>query len=259
MLKKRIIPKFLIKAKRLVKGVKFHQDFREAGNPVATAKIYNSYGVDELMLLDIESASISKSINLIKILERVSTEIFMPLTVGGGIRTLKDINQLLRAGADKISLCTSAIEKPELVKQATKTFGSQCISICIDYKEVSPQKFLVFTRNGKLKTNINPIELALKMQELDCGEIILSSIDRDGTLEGYDIEMLLNIKNKVDVPIIISGGAGNLRHCETAFKSGADAVTVSSMFFFTDNSPIKLRSYLFSRGINVRASKNSRN
>lgn len=258
MLKKRIIPKFLLKDGRLVKGVKFKENLREAGNAVTTSKVYDAYGVDELIFLDIMASNESRNATL-EVVKRVSKEVFMPLTVGGGINTLEDINDLLRAGADKVSICTSAVNKPDFIKSAARRFGDQCITVCIDYKEVEQGKFRVFKKGGTIQTEMDPVELALRMEDNHCGEILLCSIDRDGTMSGYDLEMIDKINKKLDIPLIASSGAGSLDDCAKAFKLGSSAITISSMFFFTDHSPIKVRSYLKSQGINVRASKNSRN
>jgi len=257
MLKKRIIPKFLIKDGRLIKGVRFHENFREAGNPATTAKVYNSYGADELIFLDIQ-ASIESRKTVVDIIDRVSEEIFMPFTVGGGIRTLEDINNLLRIGADKISINTAAVEKPGFIREAARRFGDQCIIVSIDYKEIKPGVFRVFTHGGNKATDFDPLEWALKMQDSNCGEILLCSIDRDGTMSGYDLEMIRRVSEKLDIPVIASSGAGSLQDCIDAFKIGASAITISSMFIFTDHSPIKVRSYLWSKNVDVRASKSSR-
>lgn len=258
MLKKRIIPKFLLRDGRLVKGVHFHENFREAGNPVSTAKVYDAYGVDELIFLDIQASVASQNI-MVDIIERVSEEIFMPLTVGGGVRTLDDINTLLQAGADKISVNTAAVENPGFIKQAAKTFGDQCITVSIDYREVYPGVFRVFSHGGYQATELAPIDWALRMQDNNCGEILFCSIDRDGTMSGYDLDMIQRVSEMLDVPVIASSGAGSLQHGLEALMTDVSAITISSLFFFTDHSPIKVRSYLWSKGINVRASKSSRN
>ncbi len=258
MVKKRIIPKFLIKDGRLVKGVRFHENFREAGNPVTTAKIYDSYGVDELIFLDI-LASIESRKTVIDIIERASQEIFMPFTVGGGVKSLEDINSLLRAGADKVSINTAAVENPGFILEATKMFGDQCIIVAIDYKEISPGVFRVFIRGGYEMKELNPVEWALRMEDNHCGEILLCSIDRDGTMSGYDLEMINKVSNKLEIPVIASSGACGLQDCIDAFEAGASAIAISSLFIFTDHSPIRIRSYLWSKGVNVRASKGGRN
>ena len=258
MLKKRIIPKFLLKDSRLVKGVKFHDNFREAGNPISTAKVYDSYGVDELIFLDIH-ASVESRKAMADIIEQVSGEVFMPLTAGGGVNTLEDVNRLLSAGADKVSVNTVAVEQADFVKKAAQHFGDQCIVASIDYKEVEPGKFRVFTHGGHTATDLDPVEWSLRMQDSHCGEVLLTSIDKDGTMEGYDLEMINRLSDTLTVPLIASSGAGSLNDCMQAFEAGASAISISSMFFFTDQSPIKVRSFLSSQGIDVRASKNSRN
>lgn len=258
MLKKRIIPKFLIKDGRLVKAVRFHENFREAGSPVTTAKVYDSYGVDEIIFLDIQ-ASVESCKTVINIIECVSEEVFMPLTAGGGIKTLDDINNLLRAGADKVSVNTTAVENPRFIEDAARKFGNQCLVVSIDYKETEAGKFCVFTHGGHKATDICPLEFALRMQDCNCGEILLCSIDRDGVMSGYDLDLIHKISEKLEIPLIASSGAGNLQDCIDAFEAGASAITISSMFLFTDHSPIKVRSFLWSKNVNVRASKSSRN
>jgi cyclase len=257
MIKKRIIPKFLIKDGRLIKGVRFHENIREAGNPVTTAKVYDAYGVDELIFLDIQ-ASLENRQTVINIIERVSEEIFMPFTVGGGVCTLDHVNDLLRAGADKVSVNTAAIENPGFIREAAARFGDQCIIVTIDYKEVKPNNYRVFSHCGHNQTDLDPVEWALEMEDEHCGEIILCSIDRDGTMSGYDLEMIHKLSEQLEAPLIASSGAGSLSDCMAALGAGASAITVSSMFIFTDHSPIKLRSYLSSNHINVRANWGSR-
>lgn len=257
MLKKRIIPKFLLENGHLVKGVRFHENMRQAGNPVATAKVYDAYGVDELIFLDIK-ASVDGRQTVINIIENVSREIFMPFTVGGGVNSLDHINDLLRAGADKVSINTAAIEDPTFVRRAAARFGNQCITVTIDYKKMENGEFRVFSHGGTKETDIDPISWALTMEKEHCGEIILCSIDRDGTMEGYDLPMIRTLSRLLHVPLIASSGAGSLQDCMEALQAGASAITVSSMFIFTDHSPIKLRSYLFSNNLNVRANWGSR-
>lgn len=256
MLKKRIIPKFLIEKGRLVKGVRFHENLRIAGNPVSTAKVYDSYGVDELIFLDIEASLENRSV-VLDIIERVSEEVFMPFTVGGGVRTLSDINDLLRAGADKVCINTAAIETPGFIREAASRFGDQCITVAIDYRETQPGIHRVYSRCGRQLTALNPLEHALAMQDSHCGEILLCSIDRDGTMSGFDTEMIEKATEALDVPLIASSGAGSLHDCREALDAGASAITISSMFLFTDHSPIKVRSYLASNNVNVRSQKGS--
>jgi cyclase len=257
MVKKRIIPKFLIQDGRLVKGVRFHENIREAGNPVTTAKVYDAYGVDELCFLDIQ-ASLAHRQTVLDIIDRVSKEIFMPFTVGGGVRTLDQVNDLLRVGADKVSIETAAVEDPGFVREAAARFGDQCITVAIDYRETAPGVFRVFSHCGHQATELDPLDWALRMQDHHCGEIILCSIDRDGTMNGYDLEMIHKISEKLEVPVVASSGAGSLSDIMAAFEAGASALTISSMFLFTDHSPIKVRSYLSSNHVNVRANPGSR-
>lgn len=258
MLKQRIIPKFLLRNGRLTKGVRFTENLREAGNPVTTARVYDSYGVDELIFLDIEATERSRN-TVVDIIERVSEQVFMPLTVGGGVRTLDDVNQLLRAGADKVSVNTAAVELPGFVKEAAQRFGDQCMTVAIDYREVEPGKHRVFTHCGKTPTGHDPVEWALRMQDDNCGEILLCSIDRDGTHSGYDMDMLARAHERLNVPMIASSGAGSLQHCIDTLRLGISGIAIGSMFIFTDHSPIRVRSHLWSHGVNVRASTSSRN
>jgi cyclase len=258
MLKRRIIPKFLLRDGRLVKYRRFFDDERRAGNPVSTAKVYNDYGADEFIVLDIVPSAESQQ-QVRDIVKQMSEEIFMPFTVGGGVTSLEDINALLRAGADKVSVNSHAVRNPEFVASAARQFGDQCITVSIDYKDISPGVPRVFIDGGREKTQHNPVDWALKMQDSNCGEILITSIDRDGMMTGYDTDMIAALDEQLDVPLVVSGGCGGLQHCIDAFGAGASAVAISSLFLFTDHSPIKLRSHLSSNGINVRASKTSRN
>lgn len=257
MLKKRIIPKFLLRAGRLFKGQRFHENLREAGNPVTTAKVYDAYGVDELIFLDTE-ATLESRAAVANVIERVSAEVFMPFTVGGGVTSLKHVNTLLRAGADKVAVNTAAVERPEFIPEAARTFGDQCITVCIDYRELAPGVHRVCTHAGRQLTDLDPLEWALRMQDGHCGEVLLCSVDRDGTMSGYDVEMIARASERLNVPLIASSGAGSLQDCIDAFTAGASAIAISSLFLFTDHSPIKVRSYLRSQGIDVRANLSSR-
>lgn len=256
MLKKRIIPKFLIRNGRLVKGVRFHDNFREAGNPVSTAKVYDSYGVDELLFVDIDATPQGRPATG-SIIERVSEEVFMPFTVGGGIRTLEEIAALLASGADKVCINTSAIENPAFVTRAASRFGNQCIVVGIDYQRQPGGDLRVVSRCGQDRTLLDPLEWALRMQDAHAGEIMLCSIDRDGTMEGYDVDLIAQAADRLEVPLIASSGAGTLQHCRDALEAGASAITISSMFLFSDHSPIKVRSYLATNGVSVRSQKGS--
>ena len=256
MLKKRIIPKFLIRNGRLVKGVRFHENFREAGNPVSTAKVYDSYGVDELLFVDIDATPEGRPATG-SIIERVSEEVFMPFTVGGGICTLEQIAALLASGADKVCINTSAVEHPTFVTQAASRFGDQCIVVGIDYQRDPDGSLHVVSRCGHHLTGLNPLEWAQRMQDAHAGEIMLCSIDRDGTMEGYDVDLIAQVANRLEVPLIASSGAGTLQHCRDALEAGASAITISSMFLFSDHSPIKVRTYLATNGVSVRSQKGS--
>ena len=256
MLKKRIIPKFLVRGGRLVKAVKFHENFREAGNPVSTAKVYDAYGVDELMFVDIDATPGGRPATG-PIIERVSEEVFMPFTVGGGIRTLGHIGSLLASGADKVCITTAAIENPDFIRQAAARFGDQCIVVGIDYRSDELSRPSVVSHCGHRITGMDPIEWALRMQDHHAGEIMLCSVDRDGTMSGYDVDLIAKVSSQLQVPLIASSGAGTLQHCHDALEAGASAITISSMFLFSDHSPIKVRTYLATNGIQVRSQTGS--
>ncbi len=256
MLKKRIIPKFLIRGGRLVKARGFFNDVREAGNPVSTAKVYDSYGVDELMFVDIDATPENRVVTG-SIIERVSEEVFMPFTVGGGITTLAQIDALLASGADKVSINSAAVASSAFVTEAAQRFGDQCIVVSIDYRETDGRKE-VHARCGHQATGRDPIEWALRMQDAHAGEILMTSIDRDGMMNGYDLDMIHALSGQLDIPLIASSGAGTLDHCAQALEAGASAITISSMFIFTDHSPIKVRTYLATNGVHVRNQKGSR-
>jgi cyclase len=257
MLKKRIIPKFLIRGGRLVKMRRFHDDQREAGNPVSTAKVYDSYGVDELIFVDVDATNEGRVVTG-NIIERVAEEVFVPLTVGGGVTTLEQIESLLKSGADKVSINTAAIENPDFITQAASRFGDQCIVVSIDYQADEFGKNRVVGRGGTTPTHHDPVEFAQRMQDLHAGEILMSSIDRDGMMNGYDLDLIGDLSNKLSIPLIASSGAGSLADCKAALDAGASAITISSMFIFTDHSPIKVRTYLATNGVFVRNQKGSR-
>lgn len=256
MLKKRIIPKFLIRGGRLVKCQRFFNNQREAGSPVSTAKVYDSYGVDELMFVDIDATPEGRSVAG-SIIERVSEEVFQPFTVGGGITTLAQIETLLKSGADKVSINSAAVASPTFVTEAASKFGDQCIVVSVDYREIDGQK-RVYGRCGHDATDNDPVEWALRMQDAHAGEILMTSIDRDGMMNGYDLDMINALAGKLDIPLIASSGAGSLEHCKQALDAGASAITISSMFIFTDHSPIKVRTYLATNGVHVRNQRGSR-
>ena len=250
MVKKRIIPKFLLRGGRLVKAVQFFDNLREAGNAVSTARVYDSYGVDEMIFLDINATPEKRTIDK-SIIERVSEEIFMPFTIGGGIRTLGQIESLLASGADKVALNSIATENLDFITEAASRFGDQCIVVSVDYK-ADPDGRFVYGQCGTNRTNYDPIDWAMRLEDAGAGEIMMTSIDRDGTMDGYDLDVINALAHRLSKPLIASSGAGNLRHCHEALDAGASAVTISSMFIFTDNSPIKVRTYLADKGVNVR-------
>jgi imidazole glycerol-phosphate synthase subunit HisF len=256
MLKKRIIPKFLIRGGRLVKMRRFDDDQREAGNPVSTAKVYDSYGIDELIFVDIDATNEDRAVTG-SIIERVSEEVFIPFTVGGGVRTLGEIEALLKAGADKVSINSAAVADPAFVTQAASRFGDQCIVASVDYRDEDGAK-KVYARGGGTATDLDAIEWAQRMQDAHAGEVLMTSIDRDGTMSGYDLDMIAALADRLDVPLIASSGAGSLADCKAALDAGASAITISSMFIFTDHSPIKVRTYLSTNGVPVRSQKGSR-
>ncbi|MBZ0215601.1 MAG: imidazole glycerol phosphate synthase cyclase subunit, partial [Fimbriimonadaceae bacterium] len=212
----------------------------------------------ELIVLDIEPSESSRQ-RVIEIITRMSEEIFMPFTVGGGIRSHADMHDLMRAGADKISINSEAVRRPELLSEAARHLGNQCVVASIDYREVAPGEFRVFIDGGREQTELDPVEWAQRCQDLHCGEVMLTSIDRDGMMNGYDVDMVANLSEKLSVPLVVSGGCGSLQHVIDVLGAGASCAAISSMFLFTDHSPIKLRSHLYSRGLNVRASHTSRN
>ena len=250
MLAKRIIPCLDVKEGRVVKGVNF-VNLIDAGDPVENAKVYDEELADELVFLDI-TASYEKRFIMIDVVKKVAEEVFMPFTVGGGIRTLDDIRELLVAGADKVSINTAAVKNPELVREAAKAFGSQCIVVAIDAKRKG-KSWEVYIHGGRTPTGIDAVEWAKKVEELGAGEILLTSMDRDGTKMGYDLELTRTISETVSIPVIASGGAGNLEHLYEGIAIGkADAVLAASIFHFREYSIKEAKEYLRERGIPVR-------
>lgn len=254
MLAKRIIPCLDVKAGRVVKGVNF-VELKDAGDPVEAAKAYDEAGADELVFLDITASYENRDI-IIDVVKKTAGCVFMPLTVGGGIKTLEDIRKLLKAGADKVSINTWAVQNPEFVKEASKKFGSQCIVVAIDAKRTVNNDgfyFQVYTHGGRTPTGIDAIEWAKKVEELGAGEILLTSMDRDGTKEGYDIELTRAISDNVSIPVIASGGAGSLEHFYEGIVQGrADAVLAASLFHFGIITIGEVKRYLDQRGVAVR-------
>ena len=253
MLAKRIIPCLDVKDGRVVKGTRF-LNLRDAGDPVEAAQLYDAQGADELVFLDI-TASHEKRRIIIDVVRRTSERLFMPLTVGGGITSNEEIRDLLRAGADKVSLNTAAVRRPEFVGEAAETFGSQCIVVAVDAKrrEQPEDGWEVFTHGGRNPTGLDAIEWAQRVEFLGAGEILLTSMDRDGTQSGYDLELTRGIADAVGIPVIASGGVGNLEHLyEGLAIGGADAVLAASIFHFAEHSIADAKSYLHERGVIVR-------
>ncbi len=251
MLAKRIIPCLDVKDGMVVKGINFVK-LRDAGSPVENARIYDGEGADELTFLDI-TASYQKRKIILEVVQKTAEGIFMPLTVGGGIRTLEDIRDLLWAGADKVSINTASVEDPLLVAKAAERFCSQCIVVAIDCKRAGAGQWEVYIHGGRTPTGIEALRWAKKMEEFGAGEILLTSMDRDGTKDGYDIELTRTIAEAVNIPVIASGGAGNLEHLFEAFAFGhASAVLAASIFHYREYSVQEAKTYLRKKGVNVR-------
>ena len=254
-LAKRIIPCLDVDAGRVVKGVKF-VEIRDAGDPVEIARRYNEEGADEITFLDITASSDERE-TMVHVVEQVASEVFIPLTVGGGIRTLEDVRRMLMAGADKVAINTAAVFNPEFVREAADRFGSQCIVVAIDAKRVSgkgePLRWEIFTHGGRKPTGIDALEWARKMADYGAGEILLTSMDRDGTRIGFDNELNRAVAETVPVPLIASGGVGNLQHLvEGITEGGADAVLAASIFHFGEYSIGEAKRYMAEHGIEVR-------
>lgn len=253
MLARRIIPCLDVRDGRVVKGVRF-VDLRDAGDPVEVARRYDEEEADELCFLDI-TASHEKRDILIDVVQRTAEQVFMPLTVGGGVRTLEDIRRLLRAGADKVSINTAAVADPEFVRRAARRFGSQCTVVAIDARAVPgrPGAWEVCTHGGRSPTGIDAVSWACRMEEYGAGEILLTSMDRDGTRDGYDIALTRAVSARVGIPVIASGGAGTLEHLAQALtEGGADAVLAASIFHYRQYTVAQAREYLLLRGVPVR-------
>ena len=253
-LAKRIIPCLDVDKGRVVKGVQF-VDIRDAGDPVEVARRYNEQGADEITFLDITASHEDRDTTLHTV-ERMAGEVFIPLTVGGGVRELQDIRNLLNAVADKVAINSAAIHNPELVREAAQRFGSQCIVVAIDAKQVEQgdnPRWEIFTHGGRKPTGINAIEWAEKMADFGAGEILLTSMDRDGTKNGFDLNLTSRISDAVNVPVIASGGVGNLQHLVDGILEGkADAVLAASIFHFAEYTVPEAKEYMAQRGVNVR-------
>ena len=251
MLKKRIIPCLDINNGRVVKGINF-VNLVDAGDPAEQAKIYNDNGADEICFLDISATHENRN-TMLEVVKKTTEKCFVPLTVGGGVRTLEDINNLLLAGADKVSINTAAVKDENLITEATKKFGSQCIVVAVDAKKVKNDKWEVFTHGGRKPTGKDVLKFVKKMESLGAGEILLTSMDRDGTKKGYDLDLTKKVSNLINIPVIASGGVGNLEHLHQGFKIGkASAVLAASIFHFGEHSILDAKQYLDSKGIAVR-------
>jgi len=248
MLKHRIIPCVLLKDWQLVKSIEF-KSFRTIGHPVSTARIYNARGVDELILLDIDASLNNEPINL-ELIEDISNELFVPLTIGGGIKNIEDIYNILDSGADKISINTKALESLDFITEASNVFGSQCIVCSIDVKKINNKYKVFHKKQGVLE--IDPVELALKYQEYGAGEILLTSIDKEGKMEGFDIELLKYFSSQLKIPLIINGGMGKPQDAVTAINNGADAVAGAYIFHFSKYTPNDIKKECQANNIPVR-------
>ncbi len=254
-LAKRIIPCLDVRDGRVVKGVQF-VDIRDAGDPVEVARRYDAEGADEITFLDITASSDDRD-TIVHVVEHVADEVFIPLTVGGGIRKVEDVRRMLNAGADKVGINTAAVFNPEFVKEATDRVGSQCIVVAIDAKKVSGEgennRWEIFTHGGRKPTGLDAVEWALKMADYGAGEILLTSMDKDGTKSGFDLELTRTISDAVSIPVIASGGVGNLQHlADGVSKGGADAVLAASIFHFAEYSVQQAKQYMAGQGIEVR-------
>ena len=254
-LARRIIPCLDVTEGRVVKGIRF-VDLIDAGDPVEVAVAYDDQGADEVTFLDITASSDRREI-LLDVVRRTAERVFIPLTVGGGIRTLDNIRDLLKAGADKVSINTAAVDRPEFVREASMRFGSQCIVVAIDAKRIAgPEKdpsWEIYVHGGRTPTGLDVIEWAAKMEEYGAGEILLTSMDRDGTKDGYDIGLTRTISEKVNIPVIASGGVGTLHHLyEGLVEGGASAVLAASIFHFREYTVAEAKKYLSERGVPIR-------
>jgi len=249
-LAKRIIPCLDVTNGRVVKGVNFI-GLRDAGDPIEISRRYDDQGADELTFLDITASSDDRDL-ILHIIEEVAAQVFIPLTVGGGVRKVEDVRRLLNAGADKVSINTSAVQNPELVREAADRYGSQCIVVAIDAKRAK-NGWQVFTHGGRNATGLDVIEWAKKMQALGAGEILLTSMDRDGTRNGFDLALIRSVSDTVDVPVIASGGVGNLQHLVDGIVGGhADAVLAASIFHYGEYTVRQAKEYMAQHGVEVR-------
>jgi len=249
MLKNRIIPCLDVKNGRVVKGINF-VDLKDAGDPVEQAKIYSDGGADEICFLDITASNENRD-TIYEVVEKTSKKCFVPLTVGGGVRSIEDINKLLNCGADKVSINTAAVKNEKVVEESAKKFGSQCIVVAIDAKK-NNDGWEIFTHGGRNSTGIKALDFASKMEKCGAGELLVTSMDKDGTQSGYDIELMQKISSRVNIPIIASGGVGTLDHLVEGIRSGASAVLAASIFHYGTYSLNEAKQYLASKDIPVR-------
>ncbi|WP_086235494.1 imidazole glycerol phosphate synthase subunit HisF [Campylobacter devanensis] len=247
---KRIIPCLDVNNGRVVKGVNF-VGLKDAGDPIEVAKRYNDEGADELCFLDITASSDGRD-TIVHVVEEVAKQLFIPLTVGGGIRKIDDISRLLNVGCDKVSLNSSAVDNPNLIYEAANKFGSQCVVVAIDVKKNSNGSYNVFVHGGRKDTGLDAIQWAKRVYDLGAGEILLTSMDSDGTKAGYDLNITSAISNSIQIPVIASGGAGTMEHILQAFQNGADAALAASIFHYKEIEIMKLKEFLKDNGIGVR-------
>ena len=251
MITKRIIPCLDVNKGRVVKGISFI-NLRDAGDPVELAAYYDTEGADEIVFLDI-TASHERRKTVVEIASKASEKVFIPYTIGGGINRTDDIREILKKGADKISINTSAVENPNLIEEAARFFGSQCIVVAIDAKKTSGANWEVFIHGGRTPTGLDVVQWAKKVEKLGAGEILLTSMDKDGTKDGYDIDLTYAVSSSINIPVIASGGAGKLEHLRDVIKlAGADAVLVASIFHYGEYSIRQAKEYLKNEGINIR-------
>ena len=251
MLAKRIIPCLDVKAGRVVKGVNFVA-LRDAGDPVEIARRYDEQGADEITFLDITASSDERDI-ILHIVEAVASQVFIPLTVGGGVRKVDDVRRLLNVGADKVSMNTAAVQNPDLISESSGKVGSQCIVVAIDAKQTSPGKWEVFTHGGRNNTQMDTVEWAKQVESLGAGEILLTSMDRDGTKNGFDLVLVRRVSEALRIPVIASGGVGNLQHLADGVTEGkADAVLAASIFHYGEYTVKQAKEFMRARGIEVR-------
>jgi len=251
MLKLRVMPTLLYKDLTLVKGVGF-DSWRRVGSVLQAIKVYNMREVDELVFVDISATRSGRRPDF-QLVDDLADECFMPLTVGGGVATVEDIQRLLQVGADKVAINSAAVENPRLIAEGASRFGSQCIVISIDYRKTGDGNYEVFTHSGTKPTRLHPVQFAKSVESLGAGEILLTSIDRDGTMTGYDIELTKAVASTVDIPVIASGGAGNYEHMASVVKeANVAAVAAASIFHFTEQTPLEAKRFLKDRGVEVR-------